>query len=158
MNILKAVVEDAQKILDIQKVAYISEAEAYNNYEIAPLMEQIDQTKADFQMKIILKAVSNDKIVGSVRGFEEKGICYVERLMVHPEYQKQGIGKKLLFALEEHFPSCDRFDLYTGSLSSGNIRLYESVGYKKYKTELLRENIEFVFMGKVNEEKVAVAD
>ena len=115
MNILKAVEEDAQTILDIQKVAYISEAEAYNNYQIAPLTETLDQSRADFQTKTILKAILNDKIVGSVRGHEEKGICYVERLMVHPDYQKQGIGKKLMMGLEEYFPSCDRFDLYTGS-------------------------------------------
>ena len=106
MNILKAVEDDAQTILDIQKVAYIREAEAYNNYQIAPLTETLDQSRADFQTKTILKAVLNDKIVGSVRGYEDKGICYVERLMVHPDYQKQGIGKKLMLGLEEYFPSC----------------------------------------------------
>lgn len=158
MNILKAVIKDAQTILDIQKLAYISEAEAYNNFEIAPLLETIDQTRADFQKKTILKAVLNEKIVGSIRGYEENGICYVERVMVHPDYQKQGIGKKLMFGLEEYFPSCDRFDLYTGSLSSGNIRLYESVGYRKYKTEMIRENIDFVFLEKVNEKKVDVTE
>lgn len=154
MNILKAVEEDAQTILDIQKVAYISEAEAYNNYQIAPLTETLDQSRADFQTKTILKAILNDKIVGSVRGREEKGICFVERLMVHPDYQKQGIGKKLMMELEEYFPSCDRFDLYTGSESSGNIRLYESLGYQQYRIEMIRENIEFVFLEKMNDKKV----
>ncbi len=154
MNILKAVEDDAQTILDIQKVAYIREAEAYNNYQIAPLLETLDQSKADFQKKIILKAVLNDKIVGSVRGYADKGICYVERLMVHPDYQKQGIGKKLMLGLEEYFPSVDCFDLYTGALSSGNIRLYESLGYQQYRIEMIRENIEFVFLEKKNGKKV----
>ena len=38
MKVLKAILDDAQTILDIQKVAYLSEAEAYNNYQIAPLL------------------------------------------------------------------------------------------------------------------------
>ena len=153
MNILKAIQADAQEILDIQKNAYIREAQIYNNYQIAPLTETIDQIKEDFQRKTILKATLNDKIVGSVRGYEEKGTCYVERLMVHPDYQKKGIGKKLMTELEQYFLSCDRFDLYTGSLSLENIRLYESIGYKQYKTEMIRENIEFVFLEKVNKEE-----
>jgi ribosomal protein S18 acetylase RimI-like enzyme len=150
MNILTANQEDAQTILDIQKVAYLSEAEAYNNYQIAPLLETIDETKEDFQKKTILKAVLNEKIVGSVRGYEEKGTCYVQRLMVHPDYQNRGIAKKLMLGLEEQFPTCDRFDLYTGALSTGNIRLYKSLGYEQYKIEMIRENIEFVFLEKVN--------
>ena len=74
--------------------------------------------------------------------------------MVHPDYQKQGIGKKLMLGLEEYFPSVDRFDLYTGAKSSGNIRLYESLGYQQYRIEMIRENIEFVFLEKMNGKKV----
>jgi len=150
MTILKAIQADAQEILDIQVVAYLREAKTYNNYQIEPLTETLNQVKEDFQKKTILKAMINDEIAGSVRGYENEGVCYVERLMVHPDFQKKGIGKKLMIALEQYFPSCDRFDLYTGSLSTGNIRLYESLGYKKYKTEMIREGIEFVFLGKVN--------
>ncbi|MFE5430593.1 GNAT family N-acetyltransferase [Peribacillus simplex] len=150
MMIMKAVKEDAQSILVIQKVSYIREAELYNNYEIAPLTETLDQIKEDFQKKVILKFTIEDKIIGSVRGHEKNGVCYVERLMVHPDAQKRGIGKQLMMELEKYFPTCARFDLYTGSLSFGNIRLYESIGYKSYKIEMIRENIEFVFMEKIN--------
>ncbi|MDQ7861066.1 hypothetical protein RCO48_08620 [Peribacillus frigoritolerans] len=72
MMILKAVKEDAQSILVIQKVSYIREAELYNNYEIAPLTETLDQIKEDFQKKVILKFIIEDKIIGSVRGHEKK--------------------------------------------------------------------------------------
>ena len=92
MNISTAILNDAQTILDIQKAAYLSEAEAYNNYQIAPLLETLDETRKDFGEKTVLKAVLNGKIVGSVRGYEEEGTCYVQRLMVHPDYQKKGIG------------------------------------------------------------------
>ncbi|WP_186668162.1 GNAT family N-acetyltransferase [Sporosarcina sp. BP05] len=157
MKVLKAILEDAQSILDIQKVAYLSEAEAYNNYQIAPLLETLDETRKDFGEKTVLKAVLNGKIVGSVRGYEEKGTCYVQRLMVHPDHQKKGIGKSLMLELEEYFPTCDRFDLYTGALSTGNIRLYKSLGYEQYKIEMIRENIEFAFLEKVNKVTVPIS-
>lgn len=148
MKILRADQEDAQFILDIQKVAYLSEAKTYNNFQIEPLTESLYQMKEDFQKKIFLKAILNGEIVGSVRGYEGENTCYVERLMTHPDYQKRGIGKNIMIELEKYFPSCKRFQLYTGSLSLGNIRLYESLGYKKYKIEIIRENIEFVFLEK----------
>jgi len=149
MNIVKAITEDAQTILDIQKVAYLQEAEAYNNYQIAPLIETIDEAREDFEKKTILKAVVNGEIVGSVRGDENEGTVYVQRLMVHPDHQNKGIAKKLMLQLESHFPTCERFDLYTGSKSLGNIHLYKSLGYEQYKLEMIRENIEFVFLAKV---------
>ena len=149
MNIVKATTDDAQTILDIQKVAYLSEAEMYNNYQIAPLIEEIDETREDFEKKTILKAVVNGEIVGSVRGDENEGTVYVQRLMVHPDYQNKGIAKKLMLGLEDYFPTCERFDLYTGSQSLGNIHLYKSLGYEQYKLETIRENIEFVFLAKV---------
>ena len=157
MNISTAILNDAQTILDIQKAAYLSEAEAYNNYQIAPLLETLDETRKDFGEKTVLKAVLNGKIVGSVRGYEEEGTCYVQRLMVHPDYQKKGIGKSLMLGLEEHFPTCDRFDLYTGALSTGNIRLYKSLGYEQYKIEMIRENIEFAFLEKINKVTVPLS-
>jgi len=149
MDISTVILDDAQSILDIQKLAYLSEAETYNNYQIAPLLETLDETKEDFKEKTVLKAVLNGKIIGSVRGNEENGTVYVQRLMVHPDHQNKGIAKKLMLGLEDYFPTCERFDLYTGSQSLGNIHLYKSLGYEQYKLEMIRENIEFVFLAKV---------
>ena len=62
-----------------------------------------------------------------------------------------------MLGLEEHFSSCDRFDLYTGALSTGNIRLYKSLGYEQYKIEMIRENIEFAFLEKINKVTVPLS-
>ncbi|WP_096190360.1 GNAT family N-acetyltransferase [Evansella halocellulosilytica] len=151
MKIVQATTKDAEKILEIQKQAYVREAITYNNYEIAPLIETLDEVLEDFQTKVIFKAVIDWNIVGSVRGFVEDDVCYVERLMVSPSYQGRGFGKSLMKQLESYFiEDCIRFDLYTGSKSITNLRFYESIGYKPYKTEMIRENIDFVFMEKEN--------
>ncbi|WP_067724830.1 GNAT family N-acetyltransferase [Oceanobacillus damuensis] len=88
---------DASEILAIQKLAYISEAELYNDYEIMPLKEDMETALNSFDKNIVLKYINDEgKIVGSVRAYEENGECHINKLMVHPDYQNQGIGRKLL--------------------------------------------------------------
>ena len=84
MFISQASIEDAEAILKLQKIAYQSEAQIYNDFSISPLTQTLDQIKADFASKVFLKAVAGADIVGSVRGYQEKGTCYVERLIVLP--------------------------------------------------------------------------
>ncbi|MDD5772381.1 MAG: GNAT family N-acetyltransferase [bacterium] len=133
MKILKADIKDAEEILAIQKLAYQSEAELYNNYDIPPLTQTIDSVKEQFNTHIFLKAVNEDKIIGSVRACEEAGVCHVGRLAVHPDYQRQGIGSFLLKEIEKYFKP-DYFELFSGTKSSKNIHLYQKLGYKIYKT------------------------
>ncbi|MGJ9459221.1 GNAT family N-acetyltransferase [Oceanobacillus sp. CF4.6] len=144
----RATKEDANEILEIQKLAYISEAELYNNYDIMPLKEDIETVIESFDKNVVLKYFNDGKIVGSVRAFEENGNCHINKLMVHPEYQNQGIGRKLMEEIEKYFNHVT-FKLFTGSRSTKNIALYEKLGYKGYKTEKLDiEDTVFLFMEK----------
>lgn len=43
MIIERASLEDAKEILELQKLAYVSEAEIYNDYSIPPMMQTLDQ-------------------------------------------------------------------------------------------------------------------
>ena len=95
-QILKAEIKDAKEILDLQKLAYEIEADRYNNYDIPPLKQTIEELKSQFKDHIILKAMSDGKIIGTVRAYEKDGTCYVGRLAVHPELQNQGIGTALI--------------------------------------------------------------
>ncbi|MBP1971094.1 ribosomal protein S18 acetylase RimI-like enzyme [Virgibacillus natechei] len=140
--------EDASDILDLQKRAFLSEAAIYNDYEIMPLKEEITSTMASFEKNVVLKYVEDGKVVGSVRAYEENGECHVNRLMVHPDYQNRGIARILMEEIETYFTDVI-YRLFTGSLSTKNIALYEKLGYKRYKTEKLDfEDTVFVFMEK----------
>ena len=55
-----------------------------------------------------------------------------------------------MMAIEEEFPSAMRFELFTGGKSTGNIRLYERLGYQIFKTKRLSPQVELVFMEKLN--------
>lgn len=66
--IKKADVSDLEEILSLQKTAYKSEAEIYNDYTISSLLQTLDEIKNEFKTNIFLKAVITDEIIGSVRG------------------------------------------------------------------------------------------
>ena len=98
--ILKAEFVDAEEILAIQKLAYQKEAARYNNYSIPPLTQTLSELKEECRLKLILKATFKNRIVGTVRAYEEKGTCKIGRLAVHPKAQNQGIGTALMQTIE----------------------------------------------------------
>ena len=64
----------------------------------------------EFRVCVVLKAVMDGKIIGSVRAYENSGDVYIGKLMVQPGYQNKGIGKRLLQAIENEFEG-KRFEL-----------------------------------------------
>lgn len=148
VEILEATAADATEILALQKLAYLSEAELYGDFNIPPLTQTLDEIRAEFAKRIFLKAVEDGSIIGSVQGFRIAGTCFVGRLMVHPERQGKGIGTRLMAAIEAAFPDAERFELFTGHRSFANIRLYERVGYRIFRTEKVSPALSLVFMEK----------
>ena len=51
-------------------------------------------------------------------------------------------------AIEAAFPAAPRFELFTGSLSIRNIRLYEKLGYCIFMQKQLSPQVELVFLEK----------
>ena len=147
-DIVQARFEDAATILELQKLAYRSEAAIYYDYSIAPLTQTLQNLQSEFDTKTFLKAVIGDRIFGSVRGYQLNHTCYVERLIVHPDFQRRGMGTKLLKRIEEIFPTAYRFELFTGHRSESNIRLYSKLGYRIFKREPMTERLTFVYMEK----------
>jgi ribosomal protein S18 acetylase RimI-like enzyme len=131
----RASAADAETILTLQKLAYQSEATLYKNDLLPPLTESLDDLTRLFQTHTFLVARSGEEIIGSVRAATKEGRCHVGRLMVHPNYQRQGLGARLLVAIEEAFPEASTYELFTGNLSEGNLRLYRSIGYKEFGRE-----------------------
>ncbi|WP_039916551.1 GNAT family N-acetyltransferase [Cellvibrio mixtus] len=136
MEITKAVVTDAETILALQKRAYHSEAELNNDFSILPLIQTIEQLRAEFSAKEILKVIIDDEIVGSGQATLENGSVRIGRIIVHPDFWGRGIGSGILLALESLFPAAARYELFTGSKSHKNLAFYKSRGYKNFKTAI----------------------
>jgi ribosomal protein S18 acetylase RimI-like enzyme len=148
--ISKAERGDLPQILALQKAAFLSEAEAINDFSIQPLTQTLTDIEADFDAGPILKAVESGrgKIAGSVRAYADADGAHIGKLVVHPDYQNNGIAKRLLQEIEAAFPAVGRFVLYTRVTSVKNIALYRKAGYREFGRERVSEKLEFAHMEK----------
>lgn len=142
-----AELEDMQEILDLQYLAYQSEADLFGTRDIPPLKQTIEEVIEEYNSGLVLKIEDENKIIGSVRVRCEAGTVYIGKLMVHPRYRKRGLGKRLLCEVEVIYPKC-RYELFTSTLSEDNIRLYESIGYTEYKRKKVNDMLTFVYLEK----------
>jgi ribosomal protein S18 acetylase RimI-like enzyme len=144
----QAKTEDAGEILQLQRLAYQSEARIYADCSIPPLTQTLDGLKDDISRQLCLKASIGGRIVGSVRGERNVDTCEIGRLIVHPDFQGRGIGAHLMHEIERAFTGVERFELFTGHKSERNIRLYRKLGYAIFKTVRVSEDLQLVFMEK----------
>jgi N-acetylglutamate synthase-like GNAT family acetyltransferase len=147
----RAKVEDAKEILALQKLAYQSEAAIYDDYTIPPLMQTLEGIEADFERQVFLKASVDGRIIGSVRAHVRQETCLIGRLIVHPDFQNQGIGARLMGEIEKAFSQAKRYELFTGHLSERNLHFYQKRGYKIFKREKITEDLTLVFLEKYRE-------
>ena len=147
MTISKAHYNDLQEILDLQYLAYQSEAALFGNKDIPPLKETLEELIEEFNNGLILKMMSDDKIIGSVRAHEEGGTAYIGKLMVHPDYRCKGYGSRLLNEIEKCFPG-RRYELFTSTRSEDNIRLYQKLGYEIFDRKEISDELVFVYLEK----------
>jgi len=148
LEITAAGIEDAEQILVLQKLAFQSEAEIYNDFNLSPLKQTLEELKADFKSKLFLKAVMDGRIVGSVRASLEDGVLRIGRLVVHPTYQNLGIGRKLMRAVEAEFPSAGDYEVFTGHKSKRNIFFYKQLGYKPFKSAKVSDKRDRIYLQK----------
>jgi ribosomal protein S18 acetylase RimI-like enzyme len=148
LDIKRARVEDAKAILNLQKLAYLSEAEIYNNKSIPPLTQTLEEIRAEFDNQIFLKALIDERIVGSVRAYQTEGTCHIGRLVVHPKFQNRGIGSRLMNEIEGAFEKAKRLELFTGDNSERNLYLYHKLGYREFRRKNFQENFVLVFFEK----------
>ncbi|RJX37576.1 GNAT family N-acetyltransferase [Paenibacillus pinisoli] len=148
MSIRAAQSTDLSAILQLQYEAYQSEAELYQDYSIQPLTQTIEELELEFAAGVFLKAELNGRIVGSVRGRIQDGVLSIGKLIVAQSRQNQGIGTKLMQAIERWDANIHRCELFTGHKSLKNLALYERLGYIKLKEIPINENLTLVYLAK----------
>ena len=147
-TVSKAEYGDLSEILKLQYLAYQTEADLFGSRDIPPLKQTLDEVRDEFSKGIILKMTdSNNAIIGSVRAYEQNGTVYIGKLMVHPGHRSKGRGTKLLTEIEHYF-TAKRFELFTSTRSTDNIRLYQKNGYSLFDTRAVNSELQFVYMEK----------
>lgn len=149
VEIFRASLEDAIEILALQKLAYQSEAQIYDDWSIPSLLQTVEEIRDEFSTSVFLKAVIEHSIIGSLRSHVIENTCHIGRLIVHPEWQNLGIGTRLMIEVELMCRDVARFELFTGSNSIKNLHLYHKLGYQEFRRELLGSKVELVYLEKI---------
>jgi N-acetylglutamate synthase-like GNAT family acetyltransferase len=146
MLIERATIHDAEDILKLQKLAFQSQAKLYDDHSLPPLIQSLEDIKADFKKQVFLKASIDGKIIGSVRAHMEQDTCFIERLVVHPDHQNHGLGTRLMNEMEKHFSDARSFELFTGHKSEKSIYFYQKLGYRIFRSEEIKEGLTLLHM------------
>ena len=144
--------KDLSRILELQKIAYQSEALIYDDFNLPPLTQTLDEILKESQLETIYKYEIDGNIVASVRcRITENDVLYIGRLIVAPPFQNKGIATSMLRQIENLYSnSVKSYSLFTGHLSEKNLHLYKKLGYKKIRQEPLTDNCMLVYMEKPN--------
>jgi ribosomal protein S18 acetylase RimI-like enzyme len=141
-------VGEAEQILKLQRLCYRTEAALYDDWALPPLTQTLRELLEQYDDHTILAAWLGQVVVGSVRARLEDGTCHVGRLVVHPRLQGRGLGTRLMREIEASFPEAERYELFTGHLSEGNLRFYRTLGYEEFREEVISRTLRLVYLDK----------
>ena len=140
-------VADAGEVLTIQRAAFVSEAQIYGSVDMPPLTQTLEELEAELRESDGWVARVGGRLVGAIRSRKADGLLLIGRIAIAPDMQGAGIGRALLDAAETH-SGAEEAELFTGSLSEANIRLYESCGYVQTERVDTGDGIQEVYLRK----------
>jgi len=102
--------------------------QAYTNNEQRPKLQP-----AIVNSTYVVTAWDANKLVGLARCLsDDVAICYLQDILVRPEYQRQGLGRKLMQNCLKRFDHVRMQVLLTDD-EERQKKFYESLGYKNTK-------------------------
>ncbi len=148
--ILPIVPDDAGEALTLQRAAFVQEAIIYDSIHMPPLTQTLDELRAELVENLGCVAREGGRMLGAVRARTDGDLLLIGRLVIAPDVQGKGIGSRLLDAVEQRGreAGCREAELFTGSLSEANLRLYERSGYRETSRVEGDDGIEQVFLRK----------
>lgn len=125
--------EDAGEVMTLQRAAFVSEAQIYGSADMPPLTQTLDEVRWELRENLGCVALAAGRMVGALRARIDGELLLIGRIAIAPDMQGHGIGSRLLDAVEARGASAGarEAELFTGSLSEANIRLYERQGYRE---------------------------
>ncbi|BDV32094.1 GNAT family N-acetyltransferase [Microbacterium terricola] len=141
---------DAGEVLTLQRAAFVQEALIYRSVDMPPLTQTLEELEAELHENLGVVALDGPRMVGAVRARLDRELLLIGRLVIAPDQQGQGVGTRLLAAVERRGADAGATaaELFTGSLSEANLRLYGREGYRESQRVQGDDGIEQVFLRK----------
>ncbi|MDQ3716234.1 MAG: GNAT family N-acetyltransferase [Actinomycetota bacterium] len=147
--IVPLTVADAGEVLTLQRAAYASEALIYGDPSLPPLVQTLSELVSELSKSLGHKAIRGTRVVGAVRSVVHGDTLRIGRLTVAPDLQGSGLGTALLAAAEaDAGPDVTSAALFSGHLSTDNLRLYERHGYVEERREDIKPGLTLVHLRK----------
>ena len=142
--------DDAGEVLTLQRAAFVQEALIYRSVDMPSLTQTLDEVRAELEENLGCVALDGPRMVGAVRARRDGDLLLIGRIAIAPDQQGRGIGTTLLDAVETRGrdAGATEAELFTGSLSEANLRLYEREGYRETQRVPGDDGIEQVFLRK----------
>jgi ribosomal protein S18 acetylase RimI-like enzyme len=151
IKIETATEQGLESILQLQKKAFYGQALIYNDFNLPPLMQTIEDLKEEFRLKTIYKVEQDGKIIASIRCYIKDNTLYLEKLIVDPDFQNRGIGTKIMTEIEKKYSSSvNRYALFTGHKSKKNLHIYNKLGYREIRQETIADDLKLIYLEKTN--------
>ena len=133
-QIRQAVLQDSDQILACLQAAFAPYKHVYTAAAFADTVLDSLAIKSRIQQMHVLAATSQDQIIGTVSGaLCGHGEGHLRGMAVLPEYQRAGVAKDLLSAIEHWLKSnsCNRVTLDTTLPLQRAMKFYEKNGYER---------------------------
>jgi tRNA (guanine37-N1)-methyltransferase len=132
ITIARATAADAGELLTLQRAAYVAEGRLHNSFDFPPLTDDLARTEQIIATTTCLVARRAGRLIGSVFGvLQDDAAWFIGRLMVAPDLQGGGLGRRLLGEIEAAAPPAATSSvLVTGADSVFNQAFYTRRGYR----------------------------
>ena len=162
MKLIRANVNDCEKIWKMQTGAFSDLLERYQDYETSPGNEAKERIEAKLSQEFtyFYYIFDGDNLVGAIRVVDKKDgsrkidltIVYVEDLdamvQTDEEFRNKGLAQKA-FEEVEKIHGHDNWKLDTILQEEGNCYLYEKLGYKRIGlVENINDKMDIVYYEK----------
>ena len=133
VELQRAVPEDGPKLYQMQKRAFQSLLDRYQDWDTSPAAETLERTldrlreeNADFYFILV-----HGRKAGGLRVVRLPEHHRLSMVFVLPEYRGNGCAQRSLEKVESLYPQADRWTLDTIKQEPGLCRLYEKLGYRR---------------------------
>ena len=129
---------NAEEIRNVFQVSYKIEAKLIGARNFPPLSRSIQSFINS--ANAFYGFYTNKRLVAVLEMKKEPDSMLIQSLVVHPDFFRRGIARKLIEFILQKFDS-NQFTVETGKDNDPARKLYESFGFQLVKTYIAEENI-----------------